>query len=302
MPESEIRSLYTPAMLAELLAVNVALVRSWQRRGWIVPGREEHRLAYFDFAEVAIARQLAELHRAGIAPARIARKLAEIKRRQPQVQRPLAELAIVVDGRQILVRESAGLVEPSGQLRIDFAAFEADPGDEEAPATIATPAMFLSRGTSAGEAVGPQRLVEWAGELEESGDLTAAAEMVRAALAAGGPRAELCFQLAELLYRQGETRAARERYYMAIELDEDYVEARANLGCVLAETGQIELAIAALQGAIAHHEAYADAHYHLARTFDQAQQAAAAEAHWQRFLELAPDSPWADEARQRLGQ
>ena len=35
---------------------------------------------------------------------------------------------------------------------------------------------------------------------------------------------------------------------MAIELDEDYVEARANLGCVLAEWGQRELAIAAFEG------------------------------------------------------
>ena len=79
-----------------------------------------------------------------------------------------------------------------------------------------------------------------AAELEEDGQLAEAAEMYRAAMAAGGPKAELCFQVAELLYRLGDLTAARERYYMAIELNEDYVEARANLGCVLAETGQRE--------------------------------------------------------------
>ena len=60
---------------------------------------------------------------------------------------------------------------------------------------------------------------------------------------------------------------------MAIELDEDYVEARANLGCVLAETGQRDLAVAAFEGALRFHGDYADVHYHLARTLDEIGQA-----------------------------
>ena len=72
-----------------------------------------------------------------------------------------------------------------------------------------------------------------------------------------------------MLYRQGDAAAARERYYMAIELDEDYVEARANLGCVLAETGHRELAVAAFRVPLVFHPTYADVHYHLARTLDE---------------------------------
>jgi len=125
--------------------------------------------------------------------------------------------------------------------------------------------------------------------------------MYRAVMAAAGPKAEICFQVAELLYRQGDLNGARERYYMAIELDEDYVEARANLGCVLAETGQRDLAVAAFEGALRYHPEYADVHYHLARTFDEINQRDRAEAHWQAFLAQAPDSPWAEEARRRLG-
>ena len=119
-------------------------------------------------------------------------------------------------------------------------------------------------------------------------------------MAAGGLDATTCFQLAELLYRLGDLAAARERYWMAIEIDEDYVEARANLGCVLAETGQLHLAVAAFQGALAYHPEYPDVHYHLARTLDEIGDATTAERHWQRFLELAPDSPWADEAMARV--
>lgn len=292
-------SLYTPAMLADLVGVDVARIRSWQRRGWIVPIEETHRLAQFNFAELTTARQLAELHRAGIRSATIDRKLAEIRRRAPHIQRPLSELAIVLDGRQMLLREGANLVESSGQLRIDFAALEQEPETEEPAATIISPAVFLSRGKVPSEAA-PEQLAAWAADLEEAGDLPSAAEMYRAALASGGPQPVICFQLAELLYRSGDLAGARERYYAALELDEDYVEARANLGCLLLETGERELAIAAFEGALRSHEAYPDVHYHLARTLDEMNRADEAAVHWRRFLELSPDSPWADEARHRL--
>ena len=125
--------------------------------------------------------------------------------------------------------------------------------------------------------------------------------MYRAALVSGGPSAETCFHLAKLLYLSGDVSAARERYSMAIELDEDYVEARANLGCVLAETGEADLALAAFQGALCSHPDYPDVHYHMARTLDDLQRVRTAEHHWHEFLRLAPNSPWADEARLRLG-
>ena len=85
-----------------------------------------------------------------------------------------------------------------------------------------------------------------------------------------------------------------------MELDEDYVEARVNLGCVLLEMGDKELAVGAFHGAIHSHESYADAHYHLARTLDDLGRSGEALTHWRRFAELSPESPWADEARDRL--
>ena len=60
--------------------------------------------------------------------------------------------------------------------------------------------------------------------------------------------------------------------------------------------------LAALEGALAYHPHYADAHFHLARTLDESGRAEEAEIHWARFLEIAPDSPWADQARGRIEQ
>ncbi len=293
-PESTCR-LYTAAMLAELAGVETWRIRNWQRRGWLRPSEQQHRVSYFDFAEIAVARQLAHLHQAGATPKQIQQQLHQLARAAPHVSRPMAELGVVLDGRQILLRGEAGLMEPGGQKRF---AFDAEEVADPSPATILSPAQFLA---SAGASTTPAAtLAEWALQLDEQGDLIGAMDLLRAALAANGPSAEWSFQLAEMLYRQGDLSAARERYYCAIELDEDFVEARANLGCVLAEQGQSELAIAALEGAILHHPNYADAHYHLARLLDDTAAASEAEAHWQRFLELAPESPWAEEALQRL--
>ena len=88
---------------------------------------------------------------------------------------------------------------------------------------------------------------------------------------------------------------------MAVELDEEFVEARAMLGCVLAENHELDLAVAAFQGALRFHPDYADVHYHLAGVLEQLDNLSAALEHWQRFLELSPESPWAETARARLG-
>jgi len=298
----DVHRLYTPAMLARLLDVPLAIVRRWHRRGLIVPVRKVRRLPYFDFQEVATARHLADLLAAGTSPRAIEKKLAALARYLPDVQRPLAQLSVIIQGKDILLRQGDGLVEPGGQLRFDFGA------PETVIDAVPCPAGERPRGVlslddyrqRADAATSPEEICRMAAELEEDGELEAAAEMYRAANAAGGPRADVCFQLAELLYRLGDLAGARERYYMAVELDEDYVEARGNLGCILAEMGQRELAAAALAGALAYHPDYADAHYHLARLLDEQGKSDEARAHWQAFVDQAPGTPWAEEARHRL--
>jgi tetratricopeptide (TPR) repeat protein len=295
---------YTPAMLAEVLGVPLTVVRRWHRRGLIVPVQEVRRLVYFDFQEVAVAQRLAQLFRAGVSLQNIEKKVADLVRLLPGTQRPILQPAVIVQGQSLLVRQGDGLVEAGGQLRFDFE-----------PALVVPPLGGVSDGPSEGGttsaiagvlrsledvSLSAEKMRGLAAELEEEGRLTDAADVYRAAMSAAGPDPESCFELADLLYRQGELGAARERYYMAIELDENYVEARANLGCVLAEMGQRELSVAAFEGALRYHPDYADAHYHLARTLDEMGHRRTAEQHWRRFLALAPGSPWAAEAEQRL--
>ena len=234
------------------------------------------------------------------------RKLTELARYVPGVKRPLAQLSVIVHGSRLLLRQGDGLIGPGGQLFFDFDTPSVDASGHtadgkravEAPRTISLAEALRSTTMP----IGPDELLSLAADLEDEGNLAAAVEAYRAYAAAAGPRAQVCFAMAELLYRLGETSAARERYYMAIELDEDLVEARANLGCVLAEQGDRELAVAALEGALAMHPDYADAHFHLARTLDELGRENDAARHWREFLRLAPESPWASTARQRLNQ
>jgi tetratricopeptide (TPR) repeat protein len=294
-----LRAAYTPQMLAELLGVPVATVRHWHRRGLLTAQRHVGRLPYFDFAQVATARQLAILATAGVSQRKIEKQFTALMRSQPGADSNAVDLpAIVAHGRRLLIRQGAGLIEAGGQQQFDFDTI--DTGANAGPAGTQSDAILPLVPPAEPKPATAAELVEMAERLEEDAQLSLAAELYRAALASGGPSAEICFALAELLYRAGDLGASRERYYMAIELDENYVEARANLGCVLAEQGELELAASAFEGALLFHGDFPDAHYHLARVLDDLGRREEAASHWQAFLELAPDSPWATIAKQRL--
>jgi tetratricopeptide (TPR) repeat protein len=234
--------------------------------------------------------------------------LDRLSRLLPGVERPLVDPAVVVEGRCLYVRRGHGLAEPGGQLLIDFdvpQSPEDEPTHHEGPATIPLVAGdTLHKPSTRLRAAHPyaaEDLRALAAEMNASGHPDQAIDAYRAVLFSGDATAEDHFAVAELLYEQGELPAARERYYMAIELDEEFVEARANLGCVLAELGELALAEAAFRGALEYHPDYADAHYHLARLMDRENRPAEAVCHWRLFMSLAPASPWADEARERVG-
>ncbi len=309
--ENHVKNLYTPAMLADLLGVSVRVIRRWHRRGLIVPARTMHKLPYFDFQEVSTARRLAELVAAGASPLAIENRLRELAEVLPDVERPLAQLSVLIEGRHVLLRQGEGLIEPGGQLRFDFDAPDAaDSSDKEERSVLPMTAPywdedieFPPKNKSARNADFPNsRRDEWLEqvfELEEQGDLSAAIDLCHAILSRDGMRADICFQLGELLYRDGQIEAARERYYTAIELDDTFVEARTNLACVLAETGRHDLAVAALQGVLTLHEDYPDAHYNLAISLEAIGETAAAAVHWRRFRQLAPSSPWTHESDPR---
>lgn len=295
--EEDARRMYTPAMLAELLEVPISTIRRWHRRGLITPSRKVHKLSYFDFQEVASAKKIAELISSGASAAAIESKLSKLVGLFPDLQRPLSQLSVIVEGRELLLRNGGGLIEPGGQKRFDFSSEEAE--QQEGSDVITFEQAVIERDVD--QLQTRDDFIELAVEYEDEDDIESACEVYRSMLLAFGPSPDICFRLAENLFHIGDLAAARERYYVAIELDEHFVEARASLGCLLVELGKHELAISAFQGALEHHPDYPDVTYHLARELDEVGRPEEAESYWQKFLDLAPRSPWADEARGRLG-
>ena len=241
------RQYYTPVMLAHLLGISIRVIRRWHRRGLIKPVQTLHRLHYFDFQEVTTARRLAGWIASGANPKVIEQSLVELVEVLPDIQRPLDQLSILVEGKQVLLRSGEGLVETGGQLRFDFDLADDDrANDDQATETTwpelieddlpATLSMFGGN-EPADEASDP--LIRQAFEAEDDGDFETAIDYLHVAMGRDGPRSDWCFQLAELLYRVGDITAARERYFMTIELDPDFVEARASLGNVLGRNGAV---------------------------------------------------------------
>lgn len=297
------RKLYTPAMLSHLLGVSIRVIRRWHRLGLIRPVQSVHKLPYFDFQQVASARRLAGWIASGANPRTIESRLAELVGIFPNVARPLDQLSILVEGKEVLLRQDGGLLDLGGQLRFDFDSMDAG-FDQHNGVADDQPSVLRFHDPSAGvsEPSVDDDLLHAAYDAEDRDDLETAIDFYHAILARDGPNAGVCFQIGELLYRVGEVRAARERFFMATELDPEYVEARATLGDVLAETGQVDLAIAAYRGALTLHPDYAEVHLRLARTLDRELRREEAREHWQSFVNLTPESPLADEGRRRLSE
>lgn len=287
-----VRRLYSPAMLAELVGAPLPLVRRWARRGYLEPTCSVQRLDYFDFNEARVARLLAELARQKPGAASLEREVERLAAAFPSRRRPLAELSLTVADGALMVRTDDALRDATGQRRLAFETGEAatERGDvvlRIAPETESPP---------------PLGLRDRAWQHADGGRLDDAVATWRLAMLEGTPTAEDHQTLGDWLYAAGDPSAARERYYAALEVDCDLLPARVSLGCVLADLGELELAAAALRGALEMHEELPDAHFHLARALDRAGERSAARQHWLRFLEIAPESPWAVEARSRLGR
>ena len=302
--------LYTVALMAELLGVSRATIRHWTRRGFLCPAKSSGAINWYDYAMLVVARDLTRLLQTGLSLRELDRKLRHFAGGDPWQAAQLAS-RVVVDGRRLSVRQDVTLFAAGGQLQFDFycddvvaaAAQAADDTDTE-PSVIAL-ATAWSRpeddAVNGADAIGSTtELLDLAAELEAAGNFFEAAEALRAVLQADGPSAPVAFMLAETLYRAGDVAAARERYYAAVELDADHLEARTSLGCVLAEQGDFELAAAALEGVLRQQPDYADAHWHMAGILAELRKESEARRHLITFLELAPESPWADVARERL--
>ena len=275
------QTLYTPSMLAKLTGLPLPILRRLQRERLIAPVRQVFRLCYFDKEVILPLKMMQNMVDAGLSISAAIDRLRKIERYKPENLS-----AIHLEGKDLIFTTTEGSVDQNGQKRFVFAeGMEPVPIPESFDPLAILDSIFEPDTVSSDPVV----LCEAACELEARGNLEGAADLYRAALAAGGANPQINFQLAEILYRLGDLSAARERYFSAIELDDNFVEARANLGCILAELNRDDLAAAAFRGALKLHPDYAEVRLHLGRLLKRQERFDEAEEQFQIFKELMPE-------------
>jgi len=293
---------YTLAQISRILGISGQRLRNWMRAGLLKPVAIEHRLAWFDFGQLTLARSLKEWTDAGFSLQRLSSS--------PQWSHLLddrqnAVTAWRVDGSQIVARRADGvLVQTNGQTVLDFDLSTAPqivsigPGqsdtDSEESSRRDRIALPFEGPKTADECFDIAVANEMAGQYADA----AAAYLRAIELEPRDP--VLYFNVGNVLYLLGDTVEAAWCFEQAVQLDGQYVEALNNWGSVLAELGQHEQAIDALRRAIAIVPSYADAHFNLAETLDELGRHAEADRHWQTYLQWETTGPWAERAAGRL--
>jgi tetratricopeptide (TPR) repeat protein len=269
----ELERLYTTSQLARMLSVPSGRVRSWVRSDLIRPVKVANRLCFFGVQQVASARALQQLLRLGVPVHQIHRGLEHLGSCLPGPERRLLQLDPVTEGGPLLTGlHEETLAESSRRVPQQVRPLRSRARDEWFEVGIRE---------------------------EEEGRLQNAAEAYRKALATGGPRAEICFNLGNTLFSMGRMAEAAQWFTQATDVDPNYVEAWNNLGNALSGT-DLKGATDAYRRAISQEPGYADAHYNLAESLASAGDLEQASQHWRAYLRLDPHSPWADEVRLRL--
>jgi len=250
---SDISRMYTAAQVSRIVDEPLSVVRGWMRRGLLPPARVANRLAWFEFQDILLARNLGRLTASGVSTAQVRQSLSEIAQWVPDGEQIAGRLEAYDSGVRIRMSDG-GWAEPSGQRLMNFDAER----ERKYPRVSDFPEGDQSHGRWFSEAV----------EAEERGDLRRAADAYGRALeAATDP--ETLFNLGNVLYELGREADAAERYLQAIDADRGFAEAWNNLGNCLVAIGKHDEGIHAYQTALSLEPSYPDAHCNLAIIFSR---------------------------------
>jgi tetratricopeptide (TPR) repeat protein len=212
----------------------------------------------------------------------------------PEVERPLDALRIWIEGSdRVVMRHDGVLLEPDGQLVLDFSL--APPAPEDL-ASLALP--------DPGDLADPVTALEWFERgclLDTEAQTEAAAiEAYEQCLLADPEFADAHCNLGTLHFNRGRRVEARRRYELALRTDPHHAEAHFNLAGLLAEEGRESSALRHYKEAQRSDPLHADVQLNLALLYERLGLPGRAREHWRRYLQLEPGGGWADVARKHL--
>jgi tetratricopeptide (TPR) repeat protein len=250
----------------------------------------------YTFRDLLALRAAGALLDAGASVRQIRSALDALRRRNPGLEQPLAELRLTVEGDRLIAQSDRVRFDPrTGQmvLALDTGGLEA-----AASATLATGLVRPMAPPAEQAETWFERASEWDGDPAHWEDAIGAYQRV---VSIDPSYAAAWNNLGLLLHRMGRHDEAATAYAAALKQDPHCCEAAYNLGSLHEDQGAIEDAIGNYRMALELSPDYADAHFNLAGALARSGRDGEAIKHWQRYLELDSGSPWARIARAHLG-
>ena len=251
--------------------------------------------AGYTFRDLLALRAASALLDTGASVRQIRQALVALRRQDPEVEHPLAEVRLTVDGGRLIAQSDRVRFDPrTGQTVLDL---QANDLQQAATATLVTGLVRpLSPPVEQAE-TWFERASEKEGDPAQWEDAIAAYRQV---VAIDPTYSAAWNNLGLLLHRMGNYDDAQTAYRTALDQDEQCCQAAYNLGSLHEDRGDVELAIRHYRLALELAPDYADAHFNLAAALSRAGRGADALRHWQRYVDLDAASPWARIARAHL--
>jgi Tfp pilus assembly protein PilF len=284
-PAEAVAKTLSEQQVCKTLGIDARVLQRWEHCGLV---RSHDGL--YDFRDLVSLRTVTGLVARGVSPVVIRKSLDALGGFLPGVDRPLAQLNILVgDSGELVAELEEALLTQSGQLAFRFET-------SQQPAADAPRPLSLARADTRDSAA----WIEAGLEHEEAGELEKAEHAYRRAAALAPNDALPQFNLGNVLLAGGRLEAAAERYAQAVALDPSNAQAWFNLAHVQDALKDRPSAMKYLRRAIAADPTYADAHFNLADLAERVGDNATAAAAWDDYLRLDPRSEWSAEARRRL--
>jgi DNA-binding transcriptional MerR regulator len=288
---------YTLDDVARITGVSRARLKYWERTALLEStavrnaGDSHREGSEFEFGDLVTVRSVLSLLDRGVSLRRIRRSVDSLKKRLPEVDRPLGSLRPWLEGSpRVVIRHDGVLVEPDGQLVLEFG-----PAPMNSPVTLCVPASSVARRESAAD------WFEQGCKLDSNRNTYAEAiKAYERAIECDPDCADAHCNLGSVFFNQDRLASSRSCFERSLAIDPHHIEANLNLATLLEEEGRYQMALRHYKRALVADPMYADAHVSLALAYEKIGLRRKARGHWRRYLQLEPSGTWVEIARQRL--
>jgi tetratricopeptide (TPR) repeat protein len=252
-------------------------VRRYVDLGFVKPARTKRGALQFSFQDLIVLRTARALSHSRVPPTKIRRALQKLRRDLPD-ELPLSGLQVTAEGDEVVVREGKARREvDTGQYVLAF----------DVAMSGGQLALMEPRGEARTDET-EQTNEDWlssALELETT-DTRAAMDVYRRAIKEDPQSTAAWINLGRLLHEQGKHTEAHKIYREGLTKCDTAECLYFNLGVLLEDLNQPEVAIDMYLRAVELDPDFADAHYNLARLFEQQHKLQHAIRHYANYRRL----------------